>query len=320
MICVVIPYYQREAGILRRALASVAAQQACPLPLHVIVVDDGSPAAAAAEIDAAGPMPCTVQTIVQANAGPGAARNTGIAQRPAGTEYLAFLDSDDEWSPDHLARALSALRAGFDFYFADFMQPGAGVSAFARAGRIPLAQHLAIDSAAADLYAFQGNLQDQVIVGNVIGTPTVVYDVRRLATQRFLVEFRNAGEDYLFWLDVAAASARVAFSSRCEVVCGRGVNVYAGAGWGSDAHMQRIHDEMRFRKLTRRRYVLTRSQQAHIAAAVGELRASFARDLLHRLAHRKTLSPRLLLAQLRLDPMSYLMLFANAVRLVRQRA
>ena len=47
MICVVIPYYQREPGILRRALASIAAQRDCPLPIHVIVVDDASPAPAA---------------------------------------------------------------------------------------------------------------------------------------------------------------------------------------------------------------------------------------------------------------------------------
>ena len=41
MITVVIPYYQRSPGILRKALASVAAQRGCALPVHVIVVDDG---------------------------------------------------------------------------------------------------------------------------------------------------------------------------------------------------------------------------------------------------------------------------------------
>ena len=50
MITVVIPYFQREPGILARALASIAAQQACPLSVHVIVVDDASPVPADAEI------------------------------------------------------------------------------------------------------------------------------------------------------------------------------------------------------------------------------------------------------------------------------
>ena len=41
-IAVIIPYFQREAGILRRALASVFAQTNAP-SWEIIVVDDGSP-------------------------------------------------------------------------------------------------------------------------------------------------------------------------------------------------------------------------------------------------------------------------------------
>src|SRR5580658_2810694 len=47
-IGVVIPYFQRDAGLLRRALTSVAAQEHSPV--QVVVVDDGSPRAAAEEI------------------------------------------------------------------------------------------------------------------------------------------------------------------------------------------------------------------------------------------------------------------------------
>ncbi len=46
--------------------------------------------------------------IRQPNSGPGAARNRGIAASRA--EFVAFLDADDEWLPDHLATALAALR------------------------------------------------------------------------------------------------------------------------------------------------------------------------------------------------------------------
>ena len=95
MITVIIPYYQRTPGILAKALASIAAQQDSPLPVHVIVVDDASPVPAAAEIaDIEGP-PYTLQVIVQPNGGPGAARNTGLDNAPKETKYIAFLDSDD---------------------------------------------------------------------------------------------------------------------------------------------------------------------------------------------------------------------------------
>jgi glycosyltransferase involved in cell wall biosynthesis len=115
MITVVIPYFQRSPGILAKALASIAAQEGCPLPIQVIVVDDASPAPVAAELAGVGAMPHPVRVITQANGGPGAARNTGLDHAPPGTRYLAFLDSDDEWMPDHLARAVAALECGYDF-------------------------------------------------------------------------------------------------------------------------------------------------------------------------------------------------------------
>lgn len=319
MIAVVIPYYQREPGILRRALASIAAQRDCPLPVHVIVIDDASPAPAGPEIAAAGDMPWPMQVISQPNAGPGAARNAGLDCLPAGTRYVAFLDSDDEWTPDHLARAVFALQAGFDFYFADLLQLGADVTAFVRAARIEPSKHVTIAGIHADLYAYQGNMLDQIICGNVIGTPTVVYDAERFSERRFNVEFASAGEDYLFWMDIADAGARIAFSSQCEVICGRGVNIYAGAGWGTEAHLRRVHDEIRFKKLTRRRYGLTDAQLDHVNVGIASLRIAFARDLLHRLSHRKALPMQLLISHLAMDPLSFLMLVPNSTRLLLKR-
>ncbi len=51
LLAVIIPYFQTEGGILRRALHSVWAQ-ALPAEaiLEVIVVDDGSPAPVAPEV------------------------------------------------------------------------------------------------------------------------------------------------------------------------------------------------------------------------------------------------------------------------------
>lgn len=98
-VSVVIPAYNR-ARELRRALGSVLAQTAPPA--EIIVVDDASTdrtAAVAREMGA---------RVVrhERNRGEGAARNSGFAA--AGQPWIALLDSDDEWLPDHLASLWSA--------------------------------------------------------------------------------------------------------------------------------------------------------------------------------------------------------------------
>ena len=53
LIGVVIPYFQREPGILRRALASVLRQRGVE-QVAVVVVDDASPVPASAEVASLG--------------------------------------------------------------------------------------------------------------------------------------------------------------------------------------------------------------------------------------------------------------------------
>ena len=305
MITVIIPYFQRSPGILANALVSIAAQKSCPLPVHVIVVDDASPAPAGPEIASVGPMPHTVQVVEQPNGGPGSARNTGLDNAPPGTRYIAFLDSDDEWTPDHLARAVAALDSGFDFYFADHYQLDQTTSAFLRAGRIQPTEHPALPNLPAGLLAYQGDMLGQIIQGNLIGTSTVVYSFRRFASQRFKVEFTNAGEDYLFWMELVHSGAKIAFSTHSEAKYGKGVNVYAGAGWGSEQHLLRVHNELKYRKTTAKLFALTEAQRDYIRDCVRDLRVSFVRDLLHRISHRKKLAPRLLATHFKMDPLTY---------------
>lgn len=243
---VVIPYYQREPGILRCAVESVAKQRDCGYPVRVLVVDDASPAPA--EADLAGlrlPAHMSLRVLRQPNGGPGSARNCGLAAA-AGARYVAFLDSDDTWAADHLARAVAALETGFDFFFADHLQLGAQCPAFERAGRLHAAQHPAL-AAGPDLHAYAGDMLAQIALGNVIGTSTVVYRYERFAGLRFQVEFRSAGEDYLFWIALVDAGARLCFSAQVQARYGRGVNVYAGAAWGTGAHLRRVHDESRYK-------------------------------------------------------------------------
>lgn len=318
MIGVVIPYFQREPGILRRALASIATQRGGALPLHVVVVDDASPVPAAPEVAALGTLPFAVQVITQRNGGPGAARNTGLDALPAASRYVAFLDSDDEWSADHLQRAEIALDAGHDLYFADHFQLGQSVGAFARAGRIVPSQHPPI-AGADDLHAYQGDMLDQIIRGNVIGTSTVVYRREPFAALRFRVEFTNAGEDYLFWMELARRGARVCFSGTVEATYGKGVNIFSGVHWGSEQHLLRLHNEIKFRKTVQREFDLTPQQANQVHHGIGDLRHAFAAGLLHRLTHLKSTSPGLLMRHLQLDPQSFVRLPATAWSLLAGR-
>ncbi len=100
-VSVVIPAHN-AARFLAEAVASVRAQTE-PAG-EIIVVDDGSTDDTARVAAAAG---CRV--IAQPPAGAGAARNRG-AEAATG-EWLAFLDADDLWAPDKLARQRAWLDA-----------------------------------------------------------------------------------------------------------------------------------------------------------------------------------------------------------------
>lgn len=103
-ISVVIPTYNRKNKLFR-ALQSVRNQTM--EPDEVIVVDDGSIDNTESFIkNLCGSWP-ELKYIYQSNQGPGAARNTGI--RAAKGDYVAFLDSDDEWYPAKLEKQVSAL-------------------------------------------------------------------------------------------------------------------------------------------------------------------------------------------------------------------
>ena len=101
-VSVIIPLYNK-APYVRRALASVVAQTFTDF--EVVVVDDGSTDSGAREVESF--TDSRVRLIYQANAGPGAARNRGIAE--ARGQLLAFLDADDEWLPGYLEEAVRLL-------------------------------------------------------------------------------------------------------------------------------------------------------------------------------------------------------------------
>jgi hypothetical protein len=100
LVSVIVPLYNKGPHI-KRCLASILTQSHSDL--EVIVVDDGSTDGGG--LVAAATSDGRLRLIQQPNAGPGAARNRGLAE--ARGQYVAFLDADDDWLPDFLESALS---------------------------------------------------------------------------------------------------------------------------------------------------------------------------------------------------------------------
>jgi glycosyltransferase involved in cell wall biosynthesis len=99
---VVIPTYNR-AYILGQAIESVLQQSY--RPLEVIVIDDGSTDDTRSVVESFGPP---VRYIYQSNAGVSPARNHGL--REARGEFIALLDSDDQWLPWKLSAQIGLMR------------------------------------------------------------------------------------------------------------------------------------------------------------------------------------------------------------------
>jgi glycosyltransferase involved in cell wall biosynthesis len=95
LVSVIIPTYNRKDWITK-AIDSVLAQTY--RNFEIIVVDDGSTDNTEAILQHYKDKICLIR---QGNSGGAVARNTGI--KAAKGEWIAFLDSDDEWLPEKLA-------------------------------------------------------------------------------------------------------------------------------------------------------------------------------------------------------------------------
>ena len=103
-ISIIIPVYNVEAWLSRSVEAILANDTA---GCEVILVDDGSSDGSPALCDSfAAAHPELIRVLHQANAGPGAARNAGVAA--AKGEWFLFVDSDDRLAPNALTRLREA--------------------------------------------------------------------------------------------------------------------------------------------------------------------------------------------------------------------
>jgi len=100
-VSVVVPLYNKRPYLLR-ALLSLADQTF--QDFEAIVVNDGSTDDGEELVAQFGDS--RIRLVNQTNAGPGAARNRGIAESSGA--LAAFLDADDEWLPKYLQTAVEA--------------------------------------------------------------------------------------------------------------------------------------------------------------------------------------------------------------------
>jgi succinoglycan biosynthesis protein ExoW len=226
-LTVIIPFYQKEPGILTRALASVFAQSFNDF--DVIVVDDESPYPADGDIvNFSEAERARVRIIRQENAGPGGARNTGLDHVPADSAFVAFLDSDDAWTPDHLAVAHAAMTAfEADCYFASIT---GGDAFYYHFGVADLEKTEAVERLSDDPLLIEIPGLTQVMLKNwsflhlssmVIGRPL-------FEKVRFDAALRLAAEDVLFFCDCVLAARRVVLSGEAGAVRGEGLNIFHG--------------------------------------------------------------------------------------------
>ena len=102
VVTIVIPAYN-HADYLGETIESALAQSY--RDFEVFVVDDGSSDATPYVLKGFGDA---VRWIRQENSGMAASRNTGI--REARGEFIGFLDDDDLWEPNYLARVIPVLQ------------------------------------------------------------------------------------------------------------------------------------------------------------------------------------------------------------------
>jgi glycosyltransferase involved in cell wall biosynthesis len=107
-ISVIIPTYNRKT-LVTRAITSVLEQT---YPIHeVLIIDDGSTDGTASAIQNFGDARVKYLPLSR-NSGGAVARNIGI-ENSCG-EYIAFLDSDDQWLPRKLETQVREVKPGSD--------------------------------------------------------------------------------------------------------------------------------------------------------------------------------------------------------------
>lgn len=271
-VAVIVPYYQRQSGVLSRALKSVFGQQG-DLDLRVIVVDDGSPWPAEAEIQGLRQQDHRrILLLKQPNQGAGIARNAGLDAAPP-VDLIAFLDSDDAWEECHLWRAAAAINKGIDFYFGNSRTVGVRSTLFEASGFEAGAHHRICGDP--EIYEYKGDFVNTLLRVPVLSTSSVVLRNNGLCNVRF-PDWRMF-EDLRFWVDVSIRSARIGFSPHVAVVSdAAGVHISHVTDWKTNKSLYRLLAQTAFLQDLRERVPLPLNSQNLVAQKLAESRKAFA--------------------------------------------
>nr|WP_304972651.1 glycosyltransferase family A protein [uncultured Schaedlerella sp.] len=160
MVSIIIPTYNR-ANVIKRAIDSVLRQTYDSY--EVVVVDDGSTDETESVI--AGIQDARIRYIaLKENQGVAHARNIGI--REARYDYIAFLDSDDEWLLDKLELQMRLFQNSTEDIGMVYCRMG-GLTRDGKERFVCPAQYFSRELLEGEMFRF-------LLRQNVIGTPTVI--------------------------------------------------------------------------------------------------------------------------------------------------
>ena len=183
-ISVVIPSYNRLNSLIP-AIESVCSQTSAVD--EIIVVDDGSTDTTSAEISRHYPQ---IKLIQQPNRGVSAARNAGI--KLASFDWIALLDSDDNWLPGKISsiRKANYLQPEYLLFHSDeiWMRRGVRVNA--------MKKHVKSG----------GWIFEKCLPLCVISPSAVVFHRSLLASCGYFDESLPTCEDYDLWLRICHQS------------------------------------------------------------------------------------------------------------------
>jgi glycosyltransferase involved in cell wall biosynthesis len=266
LVSVILPTFNR-LQYLRPAVASVLAQTLGDWEL--IIADDGSDEHTRAYLGALQSEP-RVRIIWLPHCGnPAAVRNRALRQ--ARGEYLAFLDSDDEWLPTKLERQLAALRgcpqrrwSYTGYVIIDARGEPCGPASLARPHR--------------------GQILELLLLHQVsIWTPAVMAERRLVADAGNFDEQLLLFEDYELWIRLACRS-EIEFIDEPLTRVRRCHEQHHGEGQHGDcmragrhralAKVRRVVTDRRVRPLVERLYAHSTLEQASVRADADRLGAA----------------------------------------------
>lgn len=194
-VSVIIPCYKCDLT-LGRAISSIVSQSIPPSEVIVVIDGDGGEnidevlLQAKKLLDSKGIRLKVLR--LPHNVGPGAARNRGWEQ--AEEDYVAFLDADDAWHPEKLAKQVTLMisrRMSFSAHNISVMNSEEQVPPELVPRSIPIKRVPAW----------------KLLLANRFSTPTVV--LSRSLKHRF--KEKGLAEDYYLWLKLALSGTEMYF-------------------------------------------------------------------------------------------------------------